>query len=274
MDTPLSLERKVFLKRLSSAFDLQWSIISFGGFRHEGNGPRCLFEHMIEVCSLMIYLGDVLGYIVLDKQGFVDVGRSHGPFLWSVFICLEVTHLWCMRHPKHGSTPRDRRWISHGLQQVELHSFNPILRLDVAKAVYPGLSEDTILPDGLMIFPDYGLRETLLRQSKAALGMAVAESNGQSEPLCVARGINRVSVFVGCRKVREITGKVGDVGGRCYRQQQEVFLRLSTVSQCVESVADGAVGDEDVCWGGLRLYFKLEAPSGKSIYEVFEENGV
>ena len=262
MDTPLSLKRKLFLKGTSELLHLQWSIISHGGFCHEGRGPRYVYEHLMEVCSLMTYIGDVLGYVASGQDGFVDPSRSHGPFVVCLMLCLEVTHLWCMRHPKNGSTPKDRCWDSHACGGLRLHSVNPISRLDVVKSIYPGLSNGLLYPDGMMICEDYELRGLFLCQSKQALGIAECDSSGQSEPLRLPSGIKRLSVFVA-------RGSVRDSRGRVYKQREEVFLRLTTVTESVERVADGDVGEEDGNWGGLRLYWNLESVTDSSIYDEF-----
>jgi hypothetical protein len=254
-------QRKLCLSVVKEVFDVKWSMISCGGFRHEGRGPPYQFEVFMEMCSIVLFVGDVFGYIAVDEDGVVDAVRSYGPFLEQLLVCLEIMHLWCMRHPPVGGTPKDRKWISSGECPAVLNSVAPLLRLRMVQAMCPSLRDGSVLPDGFLTLPDFRLRALFLRCSKSVMALAEEGSVGQCEPLRFTQNIRCIEIYLICRRVKDTVD-----GG--YSQQHHVAVCLSSmfdpVQLCEETTSSlGKVtGDEWVLYWQLESYSPLE-----SLYE-------
>src|SRR4051794_15630773 len=100
----LSEQRKFILTELVEQYYVQRRIICSGGFRHDGRVPPHLYEAFVEVCGILLLVGDAFGYIAVDDDGVVDSARSYAPFLEQFLVCVEATHIWCITHCPLGVT--------------------------------------------------------------------------------------------------------------------------------------------------------------------------
>lgn len=257
----LSHQGKLCVSVVTELCRLKWSIISNGRFRKGGRGPPYLFEAFMEVCSMLLFVGDVFGYIAVDDHGVVDAERSYAPFLEGFVVCLEVMHIWCMRHPALGITPKDRRWVSSGFNALSLHSVSPLLLLKMVQSVYPFVKDDNILPDRLILWPDFSLRELFIRYSQFVVSLVQDGNVGWCQPLRFTQSIRSVDVYLRTRRVRDSAG-FGCV------EQHEVCICLSSTfeSDGDRRVSMGSVGRSEC--GEWELYWRLEScSSGESLYE-------
>lgn len=264
-------QRKRCLELLSQQFNLQWSIISGGGFRHEGHGPPYVFEAFMEVCSILLFVGDVFGYIAVDEDGVVDPLRSYSPFLERFVLSIEIMHTWCMRHPPHGHTPKDRRWLTRGVHCKVLHSVSPLLRLRMVNAVYPHVKDDVLIPEGVLILPDFKLRALFLRTSKSVIDLASDGSYGQCEPLRFSQDIQCVGVYLGTQRVKPqcFASEFTRVGVPKCKEQPVIALRLAASFDPVELCEEDSHEGVNAEW---ELYYNFEAYSPlESIYDEVKE---
>lgn len=260
-------QRKRCLELLSEQFSVQWSIISTGGFRHEGRGAPYVFEAFMEVCSILLFVGDVFGYIAVDDDGVVDSVRSYGPFLERFVLCLEIMHTWCMRHPPQGHTPKDRRWSTSGLHSKSLNSVAPILRLRMVKAVYPHVKGGPLIPEGVMLLPDFKMRQLFLTTSKSVIDIAERGCYGQCEPLGFSQDINSVEVYLGNQRVKnaESQMELTRVNGLEYKDEHVIALRFGARFDSQQLCEDSSPCVSDQEW---ELYYNFEAYSPhESLYD-------
>lgn len=243
---------------LKQHLNVQISIISGGGFRHEGQGPPYLFECFMEVCSILLFVGDVFGYITVDADGVVDPLRSHAPFIERFVLCLEIMHWWCMRHPPKGQTPKDRRWLTSGAHRKVLNSTAPLLRLRMVNAVYPHVTEDTLIPDGVMVLPDFKLRGLFLKTSKSVIDLAEEGCYGECEPLRFSQDIQGVELFLSARRVKTAgaeTELTRFYGSQC-KEEQVIGLCLAASCDPLELCEQSSPCDVRAGW---ELYWSFEA---------------
>lgn len=82
--------------------------------RELGVGTPPLYELFMQVCIILVLLGDIYGYIVVDDNGVVDPLRSYPTFFGPLVKSLEIMYLWCLGYPRRGRTPNDLRWMTSG----------------------------------------------------------------------------------------------------------------------------------------------------------------
>lgn len=269
MTTPLLWEQRLkCFKVLEEHFDLFWSMISHGGFRHGGEGPPELFEVFMEVCSILLFAGDVFGYVVVDEDGVVDPERSFGPFVQLLVQCLEITHVWCMKHPSGGQTPKNRRWLSNCGRRKVFYSAAPLLKLKMVKAVYPPISESSVMPEGTLIAKDARLRALFLNKSRLMMTMVEQGCHGQCEPLGFTRDIQSVEVFIMRRRVKEKTSEMDLTKVRSSFKDEEVLsVRLVPTFDASELCSE-----RDQVFDAWELYWSFEAYAPhESLYEDIKE---
>lgn len=73
-------------------------------------------EVLMDLCFTLLSLGDSLGLIVVDVEGFVNWYHSDRMFLEGMIMCMEITHLICLRllemsedSPRRCEVKRDTR---------------------------------------------------------------------------------------------------------------------------------------------------------------------
>lgn len=54
-------------------------------------------EKFMEVCLILFAIGDVLGCITVDVEGFVNPSLSDPSFLEGFVMCVEITHVFCLK---------------------------------------------------------------------------------------------------------------------------------------------------------------------------------
>lgn len=231
-------------------------MISSGGFHHEGNGAPFLYECFMEVISIILFIGDVFGYITVDDVGVVDTQRSFAPFMRNFVIGLELMHQWCMRHPPSGQTPKDRRWVKTGTFEKVLNSVTPINRLRMYKATYPNVVEDVLIPGDLMISADFKIRMAFLRTAKTIFEIAEQGCHGECEPLRYTQDIHSVELYISKQSVMNPTVKKQLTrSNTCVYEEHEV---ISVCLSPIHSVDDlsKATGRSKGNW---QLYWNIEA---------------
>lgn len=231
-------------------------MISSGGFQHEGNGAPFLYECFMEVTSIMLFIGDVFGYITVDADGVVDSQRSFAPFVRNFVLGLELMHQWCMRHPPSGQTPKDRRWLKSGRFEKVLNSVTPINRLRMYKAKYPNIADDELIPDDLMISADFKIRMAFLRTAKTMFDIAEQGSHGECEPLRFTQDIHGVELYVSKQRIMNATAKkqLTRVGSSVYEEHEVISVCLSPTHSVDQLSQDGGSAKGD--W---HLYWNIEA---------------
>lgn len=137
MASCLSKERKRLFDVLIEHYYVQRSLICRGSVRHDGRRPPHLYEAFVEVCCLLLLLGDAFGYIAVDSDGDVDPVRSYGPFVDRLMVCLEVAHVWRISHCPVGSTPDNRTVMSGRKRTKVLLGFKPFFRVKLVDEAYP-----------------------------------------------------------------------------------------------------------------------------------------
>lgn len=261
----LSEQRRECLSVLKALYDASSKLICKGRVSYDSGGRRFLFENFMEVCGILLFVGDVFGYLVVDSEGVVDPLRSYVPFLERFVVCLEITHVWCMRHPPLGVTPKSRAWVTGETYPKVINSVAPLLRHKMVQAVMPGMKLGEVLPAGMTLLPDFELRGLFLNMSRSILDIAEEGSYGQCEPLRCAQDIRSVNVYIISRRVKDIS----DNG---YRQQQEVCITLSSTFDAMELCEEKASPGGLVTADGWQVYWQLESYSPmESLYQEVKE---
>lgn len=199
----------------------------------EGHDGVYLYEVFMEVCSVLVYVGDVFGFLTAGDHGHVDEARSYAPFLRELAVCLELMHIWCMRKPVCNQTPKNRRWVSGGQYWKTMHSVAPLLRLQMSNVYICG---ERVMPEDVLILREDGLRSQFLRRSRKILSMARERVWAQSEPLKAICEVHSVQSYLMSSRVKAEGGKFGD--------RTLLGLRLVAVSP-VEELLEGSP-EEDV----------------------------
>lgn len=261
----LSEQRRECLSVLKDLYDARCEMICRGVLRYDSGGGRFLFENFMEVCGILLFVGDVFGYMTMNADGVVDPLRSYVPFLERFLVCLEITHLWCMRHPPLGVTPKSRAWVTGGVYPKIINSVAPLSRHRMVQAVWPGLKLGEVLPEGMTLQSDFELRGLFLHGSRSILEIVEQGSYGQCEPLRFTQDIRSVEVYL-------ITRRVKDTLDNGFKQQHEVSIRLSSTFDAMELCEEkvGPVGP--TLADGWELYWQLESYSPmESLYQEVKE---
>lgn len=103
-------ERKDLLSSLFSRFQMKWNEIfhMHGQAASVDAASAChaedvllkgrVHEKFMDVCLILLCVGDVSGYITADAQGFVKASRCDPSFLEGFIVCMEVTHVLCLKY--------------------------------------------------------------------------------------------------------------------------------------------------------------------------------
>jgi hypothetical protein len=98
-------QRDQFLSSLFAKFQKEWTELP--RFRSPGGtlpclngGPkdRSVHEVFMEICMILLCIGDVVAYIVADDDGFVNPSFSEPSFLEGFIVCMEIAHRSCLRY--------------------------------------------------------------------------------------------------------------------------------------------------------------------------------
>lgn len=265
MNFLLSDGRKRLLRELGEHYDAQHRIISRVGHVHDGRRPPYFYEALVEVCSILLLIGDAFGYIAVDDDGVVDPLRSFAPFLENFVFCVEVTHTWCIRHPPFGRTPVDRRWCTTGLHGKVMLSPTPLLQLKMIDAVYPHVLTESVIPGGTLLASDSLLRRSFLQSSRTLLSLAEQGSYRQSEPLCPLSNIHSVGMYI--NTVRVVFADTLENGEETYVSGYKNILSLKMVEACHASqLCEGKIELQSSVPTGL--YVSLQAlRSHQTVYD-------
>lgn len=246
MASVLCDQRKRCVQALAWHFNLRRSFVMRGEYGHAGPAAPYLHEAYIDICSILLYVGDVFGYIVLDDDSVVDPRSSNGPFVELFVQCLELMHEWCIRHPPFGQT-ECRMWSTCGLHSNVLLEVEPSLRFRMLDAVYPHVTEGTIIPEGALLLPDVELRDMFLEKSKSAFELAELDSQLQFQPLRSPSNIQSLRVYLSQRRVEQTVPDAGLALGDCLDIKNGNVLSLRLVRSS-ESARRGVVKDWQFYW--------------------------
>lgn len=166
MASPSFEERKIIFVRLTEHYHVQCRIITEGACRGGGFGPPYAYQAYIEVCTILLYVGDVFGYIFLDDDCVVDTVRSNSTFLRGFVQCLELMHEWCIRHPPLGDVPSWSRWLTSGLYRNALVEHESCFRDRMVNVSYPNVTGGALMPEGSLVSSLNEVRESFLEISK------------------------------------------------------------------------------------------------------------
>lgn len=253
-------QRHLCLEVLKQHLYFMRQIIARGEVRYDGRGPRYLHEVFMEVCLILLFVGDVCGYIAVNDDGVVDPVRSYAPFLERLVQCMEIMHTWCIRHPSKGQTPKHGKWLTTGTYRKVLKSAAPVLRVQMAKAVYPHVTVDTLMPDGVVTLPAHELRQLFLEISQSAFDLTDSGTHEVCGPLHSLHDVKSIGIYLSSRTV--LKPALGSRSGRSrvLRPKEEVCLSLRLVS--------GFDALQESVDGKLELYWKMRAcgPHG-SVYD-------
>lgn len=136
MSSSIISERKQILSELTEYYNDQRCIIRRGGARH-ATVPFELYEALVEVCSILLLVGDAFGYIAVRGNGDIDVARSFAPFLEHFNVCVEVAQIWRVSYcpvRQYGRIESERRC------KKILMRFTPSVNVKIADAVFPHLA--------------------------------------------------------------------------------------------------------------------------------------
>jgi hypothetical protein len=214
--------------------------------RELGVGTPPLYELFMQVCIILVLLGDVHGYIIVDGNDVVDPIRSDPTFFGPLVKSLEIMHLWCLGYPRRGRTPNDLRWMTSGTHRQVLTSIVPLLRVRVSKAVYPYVTEGALLPGEVSLLYEHELRSLFLQNTQSALDLVGGTSGVHCERLLSLRHVESVELYLSPRDVKQT------LSGMDLRPQDEgrdiLYLRLASIYD----VAHGIVDTHWVPYWGLK----------------------
>lgn len=186
-----------------------------------GRGPY-LYEGFIEVCLILLYLGDLKGHLVVHDDGVVDSVRSNGPYLECVAQCMEIMHIWCIRSPAKGQAPRSGKWYTTGMHRKLLQSDSRKLRAQMLNASYPNVSTDTLMPNSATTLPLEELRELFLELSHRAMEH-IEQYGGVIE---VPREVARVEIYLSTGSAIQLGTSTQLNPGSSVMLKDEVFFSI------------------------------------------------
>lgn len=201
----LSFEQRKLPPLLEQHFRFVLNVILNGELHHRGRGPPYLYELFIEVCSIMLFIGDVRGYIVLDDNDVVDPIRSYTPFLERFVRCLEMTHMWCVRNPPDYIVGFLGKWDTCGSNPRVLVSKWRALRTRMEKAVYPHVTQGTVVPCGESQISDFQLRELFCQTSRSVIDL-VQQCPYHCRPLRFSLSVRSVKVYMRSQCLEKLSG--------------------------------------------------------------------
>lgn len=161
-------------------------------FVTDGGGGSQICEHFVKVCSTLLYVGELRGFLVVDDYGHVS-SASCAEFMELFMGCLVMMHLWCVRHLIKDGYPENRNWVTKG-DFPKVMRMSPSVALERArKAVYPFIRQVQYQPGGL------GSNSQLLGQfvDMSTLAFRVADEFCESpwQGLSSLRGTRRLEVY-------------------------------------------------------------------------------
>lgn len=231
-----------------------------GEVRYRGRGPRYLHEVFMEVCLILLFVGDVCGYIAVNGDGVIDTLRSYTPFLERLVQSLEVMHMWCIRHPSKGQLPKNGKWFTTWIYRKVLKTTSPVLRVRMSNAVYPNVTVDTLMPDGVSTLSSCELRQLFLEISQSAFDLTDRGGHGQCGPLHSLHDVQSAGIYLTSRSVKRSGSRTSVIRSSGFRSKDDVCvsLHLSSASDVRSQSVDGR-------W---ELYWNLRSfgPNG-SVYD-------
>lgn len=185
-------DRRVAL--VSMHIDIMRSII-VDDFQLRGSKALGLYEYFIEVCSSLLYLGDICRYFDVDDNGFVDFEGSYEPFMEQFVPCLIMMHEWCIRHSPSGQSPQQRCWITKGVcgKVLTVNSFVSPVR--VSRAVYPHTTDGEIDIGAIRLLSNSKLLEKFVASSKLACGVVRHRPDRPFQFLTFAERVRSVEFY-------------------------------------------------------------------------------
>lgn len=76
-----------------------------------------LHEKLMELCFILLCVGDVSGYVTADSTGFVNPVSSEYSFLKGFIQCMQITHVFSLKYLASTDTVK-KPWFTTGLQRI------------------------------------------------------------------------------------------------------------------------------------------------------------
>ncbi|OKP09505.1 hypothetical protein PENSUB_5154 [Penicillium subrubescens] len=105
-----SRRRQALVSYLFDRFQNEWNVLSpirgkagsasadTGASSEDISELHQIHVVFMEICLVLFCIGDVFGYISTDVQGLVDPVLSDDLFLEGFLVCMEITHVSCLKH--------------------------------------------------------------------------------------------------------------------------------------------------------------------------------
>lgn len=245
METIFYDEAKRILSQLTERYNVQRGIICCGGLRHSVEAPLELYDAFVEVCCILLLVGDTFGYFAFNDDGVVDVVRSFGPFLELFNLCVQVAHIWrivyCPIPSGHfRSRTRSRATI--------LIRFSPVVRSKIADAIFPKQGASVDAASSTLFCID--IKWYFLNTSRSAFGYAVQGIRGMCQPRFTLVDTSNFELFFTTR--------------RCHRVRVEfargVAHRRSVIVKGSFSILQALAQLHDQEWSGFTISMQQHAP--------------
>lgn len=218
------------------------TVVQLGEFNNVESGATSVAQAMASTLSSLILLGEIGGFFEVDSTSNIIVDSSNAVHVRLFVNLMEVLHMWCMRHPPSGVTPKDRVW-KFNENDILFHSSEPLRRLDMHRAVL-GVVE-SVLPRGFLIWKDYELRKHFVSVAEQIMDN-FDSSCCDSQPIFPYRKSSGFHIYVRDHRVKDgISQK--------FRKVMQVGVCLSN-SHEIESSAEWV------------LYSSLKARRGVCLY--------
>lgn len=221
---------------------------------------RFTHEGFIEMCSILLYIGDVQKYIAVNDDGVVDFERSCTPFIEEFIQCLEITHELCVRNPQVGASKKDV-WLTDGKYRKVLESYSSKFRERMACAVYPHKDGGVVLPVEFRTKSSDELEEMFIRTSSSILDLAERGVIGQCQRSRWSGRMSGLKLFLGRRTTQVRVSHLKYLSGkRSHSYSEEILLMcVAGDGSMLERVIPGcdsywslhAVGRGDTLYHGL-----------------------
>lgn len=255
-------ERKVLFLRLTEHYHVQCRHITHGACRGGGLGPPYAYEAYIEVCTILLYIGDVFGYIVLDDDCVVDPIRSNDTFLKGFVKCLELMHEWCIRHPPPGNVPSWSRWLTSGSHRNALVEHQSCLRNRMVNVSYPDVTGGSVMPEGALFFSSNEVRELFLQTSKSMFDFVEGGTQLNCPHYRFSEQLRSIGLYLKTGVLRVVDPHF--LIGECPREQSQDILSLR-----LSWSVGGPYGVVDEDW---KHYWTLQSCSSNgTLYDGIKE---